>query len=121
MRVLMPIAAVLASLDVSPALANENLSLGGHVKGFYFQQVTEPYRLDRIGSRLQLAAWGGLGDPVDYYAAVDFELDSRLLWDDQPARRGEGFDVYPVEIYAHLTPTMQERSAERMDAIFKTG
>jgi len=95
--------AVLAfALTAAPALADEP-TLGGHIKGFAFQQLGEPHHLDRVGSRLQLAAWGDDGASFEYFAAIDFEIDSRLFTDDQPASRGQGFDIYPVEMYANLS------------------
>ncbi len=85
-----------------PGVTRADVVLGGYVKSFVFEQVTDPYALERAGSRLQLSARGGQG-PVSFYTATDFELDSRMLLTDQPATRGEGFDVYPVEAYVNLS------------------
>ncbi len=93
--------ALLLSSALAYDVRADDLLLGGYVKSFVFQQVRSPYELDRAGSRLQLSARGGSG-MVSFYAATDFELDSRLLDTDQPASRGEGFDVYPVEAYIDL-------------------
>ncbi|MFC1609966.1 DUF1302 family protein [Myxococcota bacterium] len=96
-------ALLLSLLSGARAAASDGVTFGGHVKGFLFQQVADPFHLDRAGSRLQLAAWGGLGEPAEYYAAVDFELDSRLLQGGESVLRGEGFDIYPVEVYLNLS------------------
>ena len=86
-----------------PCSAPAELVIGGHLKAFWFQQLAEPYELDRVGARLQLSASGGVGSLVSYFGAVDFELDSRLFETDQPATRGEGFDIYPVELWIQLS------------------
>ncbi len=89
-------------LSAVQAPARADTSLEGYVKSFVFQEVRSPYAVDRAGSRLQLVARGGQG-MVSFFAATDFELDSRLLVSDQPASRGEGFDVFPVEAYVNLS------------------
>lgn len=78
-------------------------TLGGYVKGYAFQQAVDPWELERVGSRLQLALSGGAGEPATYYAALDFELDSTLLTGQSLQQRAAGFTVYPVEIYANLS------------------
>ena len=87
-----------------PSMAeDQGVSLGGYIKGFVFQQMASPWDFDRAGTRLQLTASGGDGDPASYYGSVDFELDSRLLQTDMGLRRGKGFDVWPVELYLNLS------------------
>lgn len=85
----------------TPVRAGEGPSLGGHVKGFAFQQLAAPYALERAGSRLQLELSGGREETATYFAAVDFELDSRLL--SGAGARGEGFDIFPVEMWLNLS------------------
>ena len=92
-----------ALLVAAPADSQAQVALEGHVKTFLFQELADPWELDRVGTRLQLAARGHTGESVSYYGAVDFELDSRLLVEDQPLTRGEGLDVFPVEAWVHLT------------------
>ncbi|MGI5860989.1 MAG: DUF1302 family protein [Myxococcales bacterium] len=94
----------LAASWTLPALADDEggLRFGGHIKGFAFQQIHTPSELDRFGSRLQLNARGGDGEPARFFAAVDFEIDSRLT-DAAGERRGTRLDVYPVEMYLALS------------------
>ncbi len=75
----------------------------GYVKGYAFEQAVEPYDLERVGTRLQLALSGGSGEPASYYAALDFEIDSSLLPGGDLLARDLGFEIYPVEIYANLS------------------
>ncbi|MBW2734911.1 MAG: hypothetical protein JRH20_21210, partial [Deltaproteobacteria bacterium] len=90
-------------LVMAPAPSRADVTLGGHVKSFVFQQLGDPWELALAGARLQLAARGSVGDVASFYGAVDFQLDSRLLAADQSLRRGEGLDVFPVEIYALIS------------------
>ncbi len=86
-----------------PARAGDGPALGGFVSGFAFQELADPWELDRVGTRLQFAVRGASGAHVRYFGAVDFELDSRLLDRDQPMSRGQGLDVYPVEAWVLLS------------------
>lgn len=104
MRLLICTALCLLWVSVALSASAQDLSytLGGHVKGFLFQQVAEPLEIDRAGARLQLALEGGFGDPASLFAAIDFELDNRLFTGKDTPRRGEAFDIFPVEIYIDL-------------------
>lgn len=77
--------------------------LSGYVKSFAFVQAVDPYALDRAGSRLQLALSGGDGEPVSYYAALDFELNTALFDGSSINLRDGGFAIWPVELYANLS------------------
>lgn len=91
------------ALLVPPGAARaEGPRFGGYVKGYAFEHAQDPYALSRAGTRLQLSVWGGSGSPASYYAAVDFQLESRMLGDGE-VRRGAAFDVYPVEMYLNLS------------------
>lgn len=102
-RALTLLAAALLTPHAARAFDDSGVALGGYVKGFYFQQAVDPFDLDRAGTRLQLSARGGDMEPASYYAAVDFELNTALFEGGDSLARGEGFDVYPVEIYANLS------------------
>ena len=95
---------VIAIILISPSskLSAQEVSLGGYIKGFIFQQLGSDWLMDRAGSRIQLKVEGGYG-PAYFYGAIDFEADSRLLTSDKVSRKGEGFDIYPVELFINLS------------------
>ncbi|RLB56602.1 MAG: hypothetical protein DRI34_08910 [Deltaproteobacteria bacterium] len=76
---------------------DRGVRLSGHLKGYFFQQVPDPWLSDRVGVRLQLGVSGSSGN-FSMYGAVNADVDSRLLAD-EPERRSAGAEVYPVEAW----------------------
>ena len=84
--------ALVATLLWSAAALAQDVALGGYVKGFVFQPVTEPYHLDRAGSRLQLAASGG-----EFFLVPNMFLvrsSNALGSDESRDARGAAFDAW---------------------------
>ena len=88
-------------LTTLPAQAEE-LAMGGYLKSFVFSAPTDSFEFDRVGSRLQLSARGEASDVANYYAAIDFELDSRLGIQGDGDTRGAALDIWPVEAWLNL-------------------
>jgi len=101
--------AALLLLAACPARGQESpVRLGGYLKTFLFQQAVSPGRINRAGSRFQLSARGESGETASFFAAVNFELDSRLLAADGAFKRGADLSVYPVEVYINLSTDQAE-------------
>lgn len=71
----------------------------GYVKGYLFQNLSAPYPMDRVGTRLQLGLEGG-GGRAGYHLAVDLDLGSRV--GDSTLGDTELFRVRPVEAWFEL-------------------
>jgi hypothetical protein len=90
------------------ALSYAQPDINGYLKGFtYYNPHSRSY--DRLGTRLQTRFSGGWGTRVEYFAAVNLELDlsaghtdSSRVTTNQRFRRAPGFDWYPVEFFLTL-------------------
>lgn len=91
-------------LGILLVAATAQADLNGYLKGFAFLGPhTRTY--DRIGTRFQTRYTGGLGTKMEYFAAINYEVDQAgVLRDsvDSQYSREAGFAVYPVEYYLDL-------------------
>ncbi len=74
----------------------------GYVKFFLHPNLNSPYRLDRFGTRFQLAMSSSLGEKADIYAAFNFNLDENLSTGLATEPRSAVVEIYPVEVYIDL-------------------
>ncbi len=74
----------------------QDFSFGGYVKFFAHPNLNSPYRLDKLGTRLQLKAQGSASEAVDFFTAIDFNND--LADSLNPGK----MRIYPVESYIDL-------------------
>ena len=57
-----------------------------------FQQAVDPFDLERVGTRMQLALSGGAGEPASYYGAFNLEIDSNMIEGGDLISRDLGFE-----------------------------
>ncbi|MDF1562828.1 MAG: hypothetical protein P1V51_07280 [Deltaproteobacteria bacterium] len=91
-------AGLIAAAVASPATAaSDGPTPFGYVKGYLFQSLSDPYVMERVGTRLQLGLEGG-GGWAGYHLSVDLDLGTRVGGEPET----ELFGLRPVEAWFEL-------------------